>query len=415
MTNGLALGIGGLIATLLSAGLLGVRLSTVRARARRLETEIRARDQRLQTFIESCRGFALLFLDPEGRVVDWNDGATSVHGWEKRDIVGRDFTHFHTPEDIAEGRPAQALKIAASNGRFAEQGWRVRRDGSRYWADVIITALKGEDGTVTGFAYTTADGTDRARAEKEQLDLLRSVQASVEARDHFLSVAAHELRTPLTSLQLQVQSLMRGARKEAERRSDDAFHRRLESIDRHVMRFASLIEQLLDVSKITSGKLELHPEPVDLATVVRDTGMRFEADLAKAGCTLTVRGPDRIAGEWDRFRVEQVVSNLISNAIKYGAGKPVEIDVEDAQGVARLRVRDHGIGIAPEDQQRIFQRFERAVSELHYGGLGLGLWIVRQTVEAQGGRIAVESAPGQGATFTVELPKNEQPARFAQG
>lgn len=551
MTNLLALGTGGLITMLCAAGLLGVRLSASRARTRRLEADIRARDQKLRVFVESCRGYALVMLDAEGRVVDWNDGATSVHGWEAKEIVGKNFARFFTDEDVLGGRPTVALGIAASRGHFAEQGWRVRRDGARYWADVSVTALRDGAGNVTTFALATADGSDRARTEQDRLVLLdrerdaqseaerlqrrleelvrtssalislhrgpeltydlvnpamceilgedptgkaardvpplragnrewaplleevyrtgvrwtaeetslhrtsltgsiperwfrlivdpshdengavdgvfsfgidvtdhvvgrQSVQAAVEARDHFLSVASHELRTPLTSLQLQVQSMLRGARREG--RSDDAEQRKLQSIDRHVLRFARLIEQLLDVSKITSGKLELQRERVDLATLVQEMVVRFEADLHRAGCAVTVRSPDSVVGDWDRFRVEQVVANLLSNAIKYGAGTPIVVEVEEAYGVARLRVHDRGIGIEPKDQERIFQRFERAVSDAHYGGLGLGLWIVRQTLEAQGGRISVDSTPGHGTTFTVELPIEPRlDARAARG
>lgn len=409
MTNEIALGLGAFSATLLTAGLLGARLVRARRLARQLASEVQTRDERLRVFVRSCRGYALVLLDADGRIVEWNEGATSVHGWEEAEILGKSAAVFFTPEDVADGRPGQVLRIAAAEGRFAEQGWRVRRDGNRYWADVIVTALRGPDGALTGFADATNDGSDRNRVESELIamivreqEALRAAEQAIVARDHFLSVASHELRTPLTSLQLLVQSLLRGARRE--NRSDDAEQRKLASIDRHVIRFANLIEQLLDVSRITSGKLEIHRERLDLAEVVRDVVARFEADLAKSGCNITVRADDSLVGEWDAFRMEQVVGNLLSNAIKYGGGAPIEIDLEEKNGMACLRVRDHGIGIAPKDQERIFQRFERAVSDLHYGGLGLGLWIVRQTVEAQGGRIAVESDAGKGATFTVELP-----------
>jgi signal transduction histidine kinase len=175
-------------------------------------------------------------------------------------------------------------------------------------------------------------------------------------------------------------------------------------IDRQVGRLDRLIVNLLDVSRIAAGRFVLDRVETDLSTVVHDVSVQFEAELARRNCKLERRVDPSVTGLWDPLRIEQVVTNLVSNAIKYGAGKPIELRVEARQEVVRLVVRDHGIGIAVEDLPRIFGRFERAAS-LGYGGLGLGLFISRQIVTAHGGTIGVQSTPNVGSVFTVELPR----------
>ncbi|HUL57973.1 MAG TPA: ATP-binding protein [Anaeromyxobacteraceae bacterium] len=256
----------------------------------------------------------------------------------------------------------------------------VRRYGP---ADLALVAHLGR---------RTALSVDHAR-------LFREAQASVSARDEFLQIASHELRGPLAAVRLVVQSTARLPGVPA------AVVARLERADRAVDRLARLVDALLDVSRITAGRLRLDREPVDLADVVRDVVARAAEEAAEAACAVTVAAAAPVTGTWDRGRIEQVVTNLLGNAIKYGRGKPVEVAVSAEGGRARLVVRDHGIGIDPVHRARIFERFERAVSSREYGGLGLGLWIVRSIVEAHGGAVSVASAPGAGSTFTVELPR----------
>lgn len=229
--------------------------------------------------------------------------------------------------------------------------------------------------------------------------LYRDVQEAVAIRDGFISVASHEIRTPLTTLRLQL-SLMQGKRAEL----PEGMNRSLDSIDRQVTRLDTLIEHLLDVSRITSGRLSLDLAEVDLSVVVREACARFRDALAHADCALTLHADTSVTGRWDALRLDQIVTNLLSNAIKYGAGAAIEVRVEADAREARLAVTDHGIGIAEEDRARIFERFGRAVSVQRYVGLGLGLWIIKEIVVALGGRIDVESELGRGSTFTVHLP-----------
>jgi PAS domain S-box-containing protein len=264
--------------------------------------------------------------------------------------------------------------------------------------------------TESGRRYTQADvrlAEDLARRAASSLDngrLYTEAQDAIRARDTFLSVASHELNTPLTSLTLNVQALRRDLDSRAPA-APEALSTKVVALQRQLSRLSSLVRELLDVSRITAGRLRLEREELDLAALTREMVPRFSEDLARAGCELRLDAPGPARGHWDRLRLEQVLQNLLSNAIKYGRGHPIEVRVGADAERAWLTVRDEGMGIAPEGQARLFQRFERLASERHYGGLGLGLWIVKQIVDALEGRILVESAPGTGSTFTVELPR----------
>jgi signal transduction histidine kinase/DNA-binding response OmpR family regulator len=230
----------------------------------------------------------------------------------------------------------------------------------------------------------------------ENATLYGKTREAVRLRDEFLSIAAHELKTPLTPLLLQLDSLGNVA--------PDKVKPRIESAARQAQRLTRLVESLLDVTRISRGRVALELADVDLAEVARSMVERFGPEARKEGSELAVRGAGALHGRWDRVRLEQILANLLSNAIKFGAKRPIEVIVEARGGGAALTVRDRGIGISATDQERIFGQFERAVSTRHYGGMGLGLYITRQLVEAHGGAIAVKSALGEGAEFTVELP-----------
>ncbi|MFP2911134.1 sensor histidine kinase [Pyxidicoccus sp. 3LFB2] len=233
---------------------------------------------------------------------------------------------------------------------------------------------------------------------------LALAEQAVATRDEFLSVASHELKTPLTPLSLRLQTLKRELAAPIPAAQPERVQSHLDVAQRQVKKLVELVDDLLDVSRISAGRLELSPTRVDLATVVREAVARFEPEAARVGCQLTLHVDGPLMGRVDPRRFEQVLDNLLSNALKYGAGKPVHVRLERQDTRARLTVRDEGMGIAPEALERIFNRFERAVSGRHFGGLGLGLYIVRRIVTASGGTISAASVQGQGATFTVELP-----------
>lgn len=237
---------------------------------------------------------------------------------------------------------------------------------------------------------------------------IADAQQAIRARDEFLSIAAHELRTPLTALQLQLQTLDKLVAQTPG--PDERLASRTVRAVANTQRLALLIEQLLDVSRISLGRLALNPEAFELVAAVREVAERFLEPARRAGSTVAVSAPGPIEGVWDRFRVEQVITNLLSNAIKYGAGKPIEVAVNATPDLARIEVHDHGIGLSPDDARRIFERFERAVPVQHYGGLGLGLYICKQVVEAHGGTIWADGESGASAKFVVELPRSPAPA-----
>jgi signal transduction histidine kinase len=232
---------------------------------------------------------------------------------------------------------------------------------------------------------------------------VRQLEEAVRARDEFLSVASHELRTPITSLLLAVQSIASGTHSCLPPEAN----RLLAVGEAQCKRLSKLVDQLLDVARIRGGRLHLDRTPVDLAVVVRDVIQRYAEEISASRSPVATRISGPIVGDWDRLRLEQVVGNLLSNALKFGAGKPIEITLEAFQGKARLTVADVGIGIKSDRLPTIFEPFERAVSPREYGGLGLGLFIVRRIVQAHGGNVTVSSQDGQGTRIRVELPLAE--------
>ena len=281
------------------------------------------------------------------------------------------------------------------------------KDGRTF--DRYSAPVRSREGVYYGRVWFFRDVSDLKDAERELARLYEEARQAVRMRDDFLSIASHELRTPLTSLQLQAQSLIRRLEKPEFRSTPAWVSERAKGVQDLVTRLSTLIENLLDISRITAGRLVLDPEEVDLSELVGSVLGRHEEQLTEAGCTVSLHAAGPVVGRWDRSRVDQVITNLLTNASKYGAGKPVEVTVTGDDSCARLAVRDHGIGIEPADRQRIFMRFERAVSAANYSGFGLGLWICLEIVKAMDGTIDVSGTPGEGSTFTVTLPLRAAP------
>ena len=287
------------------------------------------------------------------------------------------------------------------------QEYRYRSaDGT--WAHVADRgfAVRDASGNAVRVVGAMADVTVRQRAEEERASLLREAQEGVRVRDEFLTVASHELKTPLTTLSLRLQKIALLAEHEHAAPIADDVRGHVEQGLKQIRKLAELMNDLLDVTRIDSGQMRMHPESLDLARLAAGVCARYEDQARRAHSQLLLDTAGPVTGCWDALRLEQILDNLLSNALKYGAGKPVQVRVRMGEdGHARLSVRDRGIGIEPAQQRRIFERFERAVSERHYGGLGLGLYVTRSLVESMGGTIQVESRPGEGATFVVELPR----------
>lgn len=316
---------------------------------------------------------------------------------------------------LALGVVARTLRPVVRNGLAGDpefdQAW-LEREGLRAAAVYPLLSGGALRGVLAGFfrhelpqevievlgtfAVLVASSVENAR-------LYVQAQAAILARDEFLSMASHELRTPLTPLLLNVQSLARLAAS-ADVVPAEKVRAKTASAARAVSHLERLVARMLDVSHLQEQRLVLTPEPLDLVELLGQVVERYDPEAKSLGCRLQVTAPPALVGRWDRLRLDQVISNLLSNALKYGRGKPIEVTLRPAEGGAALTLRDQGIGIAPDDQAKIFTRFMRVAGETKYGGFGLGLWITKELVQAMGGVVTVESAPGLGSTFTVLLP-----------
>ena len=289
---------------------------------------------------------------------------------------------------------------AFNERRVFEMEYRLRRhDGEFRWILDRGTPRYTPEGNFAGYIGSCIDITERRKLEAE-------LRAAVDARDDFLSVASHELGTPLTALRLHVEKLQRMLRRgEAPPPDARLLDARVVFIEEQVERLAQLVETLLDTTRLTSGEWSLSLERVDLGELVDRVVQRLTPMAEQARSPVTLRTQTALLGSWDPCRLEQAVTNLLSNAFKYGAGKPVDVIVDAEGSIAKLRVRDRGIGLAAEQKALIFERFGRAAPSRNYGGLGLGLWIARKAIQAMGGTIDVHSVPGEGSTFEVALPR----------
>ncbi|CAM4313011.1 PAS domain S-box protein [Corallococcus sp. ZKHCc1 1396] len=554
-----------LLASLLGLGVAAALAWVLHRRLHPLKREALASANRFQALVEGVRDYALVLLDARGRVASWNPGAERIKGWSEAEILGRPASTFYTSEEAAAGHAERDLSRALKDGRLRSEGWRQRKDGSRFWAEVALTALRDEDGAPQGYAVVTRDITEQRRSERMQellaeagrvfhqsLDpdltvaelarllvpevadgcilylltpagelrpravthvrpereeslweslrrfpprvgmppaiwsVMRSGRSRLDenvaigdladsaespehrvlierigigsslvvplragsqtlgvfvlmtARGHrsftqtdrvlveelagraalaldntrllreareaveLIAVTAHDLGNPLQALQLLLNKVQRAQASGQE----EGVRQGLVAAHGQAQRLGQLLHDLLDLSRLSSGKRLLDAAPMDLGELAREVVDRFAESAAQAGCEITLEVEGGQVGQWDRIRLDRVVTNLISNALKFGRGHPVWVRVSalDAEH-ARLTVRDEGVGIAPEAQRRVFERFERELSAKAEAGYGLGLYIVRQLVEAHGGTIRLESVPGQGATFTVDLPR----------
>jgi PAS domain S-box-containing protein len=394
-----------------SGGLLGFAQVTRDLTERRhADDKLRQSEERFRILVEQVEDYAIFMLDPGGFVSTWNSGAQRIKGYTFAEIVGQHFSCFYEPADIAAGKCELELELATRIGRFEDEGFRLRKDGTRFWANVVITALRSSTGELLGFAKVTRDLTARRAAEEERMLLIRA-QEGVRLRDDFLAIASHELMTPLTALQLQLDAL-----KLRVQDMDIRITKRIEGAARSSTRLARLVESLLDVTHLATGYFALNLESFDLNELVAQHIDAIRASAQRVGTELVLHADEPTKGRWDRLRIEQVLTNLLSNAIKYGAGRPVHVDVERAGEEAIITVRDAGPGIPEEDMGRIFGRYERAVPVRHYGGLGLGLFVTQQIVAAHGGSVSVRNEPTGGACFAVRLPfAQEAEAAFPRG
>ncbi|WP_421989934.1 ATP-binding protein [Qipengyuania sp.] len=392
-------------------GRLAQRLVRASALLRAREDDLRASEERFRLVIERVRDYGIFALDPKGIVTSWNLGAERIKGWRAEDILGRHFSNFY-PSETREYLPAQMLERARNSGSAEDEGWRIRKDGSRFWANVVITALRNEDGELQGFAKVTRDMTERRRSENALRTAREEAEAASRAKSEFLSRTSHELRTPLNAI------LGFGQLLEIDEEKFGKSHReaigQITKAGRHLL---ALINDLLDISSIEAGGTDLKIEEIDLNELFDEIHALASPIVASAGLSFELSQPEpSVAVLADRRRVMQVLLNLVGNAAKYNReGTFVRLACRLRDTDVEVRVEDDGPGIPADVAERLFTPFDRLGQQdrARVEGTGLGLALSKSLVESMGGRIGFEPLD-QGSRFWFSLlrpdPAQDMPA-----
>ncbi|WP_299765481.1 PAS domain S-box protein [Ramlibacter sp.] len=360
------------------------------------EEQLRVSEERFRLLVESVRDYAIFMLDPQGHVLSWNAGAQAIKGYLAHEVIGRHFSDFYTPEDKSGGKPEHELATAREHGRAEDEGWRVRKDGTMFWANVVITAVHGAGGALIGFAKVTRDMSERRRLEE--------LERSSRRMNEFLAMLAHELRNPLAPIRNAVTIM------QLETLSSPVLRNCRDVIDRQLTHVTRLVDDLLDVGRLTTGKIKLRTELVRFSEVVSRSVETARPLITARRHVLEIEQPaEPVYVNGDSTRLSQVLQNLLVNAAKYTPeGGRLRLKVQHVGSFVDVIVSDTGRGIAPDNLQRIFELFMQAESGTAApvdSGLGIGLTLARSLVEMHGGNISAASPGlGLGSSFTVRLP-----------
>jgi PAS domain S-box-containing protein len=376
-------------------------IGTDNSARKQVEERLRWTEESFRLMVESVSDYAIVMLDPDGHVVSWNTGAERIKGYASEEIVGQHFARFYPGDAVADGKPRADLDLAAASGRYEDEGWRVRKDGTSFWANIVFTAIRDQGGNLRGFAKLTRDLTERNKVELALTNAKAAAEKANLAKSDFLSSMSHELRSPLNAI-LGFAQLMESdvppptmAQKES-----------VDQILRAGWYLLELINEILDLAVIESGKLSMSLEPVSLPEVILECQAMIEPLAQRRGIHLTFpRFSVPYSVNADRTRLKQVLINLLSNAIKYnriGGSVIVDCSPGTAEGHVRITVADSGPGLTPENIAQLFQPFNRLGQDTEEG-TGIGLVVSKRLVELMAGAIGVESTPGKGSTFWVDL------------
>ncbi|MCW5669351.1 MAG: PAS domain S-box protein [Hydrogenophaga sp.] len=359
------------------------------------EQALRQSEERFRLLIEGVRDYAIYMLDPEGIIQSWNSGAEDIKGYTASEVIGKHYSMFFRQEDMLAGRPAQELQDALQHGRTEDEGWRVRKDGSTFWANIIVTPIHGADGALLGFAKVTRDMSERSK--------LRELEHSLKRMNEFLAMLAHELRNPLAPIRNAVSILqLEGSPSPTLRTSRDM-------IDRQLTHLTRLIDDLLDAGRLTSGKIRIRPERVSFNQVAARAIEAVRPSMDARGQAFDVDIPSaRVWVNADEIRLAQVLQNLLGNASKFTPiGGTIKLSARVSGSRLRVEVADNGEGIPAASIQDIFALFSQGdgIAASRQSGLGIGLALARSIVEMHGGTISATSPGlGLGSVFHVELP-----------
>jgi PAS domain S-box-containing protein len=398
-----------------------LREAEERRKRRQAEAALRESEERFRMLVEGVKDYAIFMLDCDGRITSWNAGAQWMKGYRSEEILGQHFRHFYTPEDAQQLRPEQALRTAAAEGRFEEEGWRVRKGGSKFLAHAVITSLRDEKGQLRGFAQVTRNITEwkqaeaamrqseeRFRALNEELsERVRERTAELEAANEELEAfnysVSHDLRTPLRHIDGFVKSLQKSAADQLDRKS----RRHLETIAESAAQMSNLIDHLLAFSRL--GRAELRKTTVSLDELVRAARRDLQRDAERRKVEWVISPLPEVLG--DPVLLRLVLVNLLSNALKYTRGRPVariEIAAQETPTERILFIRDNGVGFDMKYADKLFGVFQRLHSNADFEGTGIGLASVRRIIQRHGGRTWAEGSVDGGATFYLSLPKDKE-------
>jgi two-component system sensor kinase FixL len=391
------LGLGVLLLIVASALLILHSFNSRRAAASNRE-EL---EQRFGLLVGHVKDYAIFLIDPEGRVKSWNKGAEQIKGYTESEIIGQPISIFYTDEDNRLGEPVRNLQRALEQGRYESVGLRKRKDGSVFFADVVFTPIYDDRNTLKGFAKITRDITEQKKVEEDMMNTLRREKDLNEMKSRFVTIASHEFKTPLSVILSSVSLI----EKYPDADQQDKRLKHIHRIKSNVNNLRQILNDFLSLEKLEGGIIRNCPVETDLVQVTGEAIQDMENSLKEGQqIDLHTEGTPRLIPV-DIQLLRNILNNLLSNAIKYSpASIIVDCVLSYQPATVDIRIRDRGIGIPPEEQEHLFERFFRASNSTGISGTGLGLSIVKRWLDLMGGRIHVSSAPGEGSTFTVTLP-----------